>query len=127
MVLHAGKSRLPRSSGWLLAVLVAFLAWSGGAGARSLLRIGFVDPALPGATPRRNAARQGVPVPYGRLGTAGFIDPGMLLPHADSPQTTCDLRHELRSVELRATCSEGVLGLAGLTLLRARLSAAIYC
>jgi hypothetical protein len=44
----------------------------------------------------------------------------MLSPHADSLQITCDPRHELRSIELRATCSEGVLGLAGLTVLRAR-------
>jgi hypothetical protein len=65
-------------------------------------------------------SRQGVPVPYGRLGTAGFIHPGMLSPHADSLQITCDPHHELRSVELRATCSEGVLGLAGLTVLRAK-------
>jgi hypothetical protein len=65
-------------------------------------------------------SRQGLPVPYGQLGTAGFIHPGMLSPHADSLQITCDPRHELRSVELRATCSEGVLGLAGLTVLRAK-------
>ena len=65
-------------------------------------------------------SRQGVPVPYGLLGTAGFIHPGMLSPHADSLQITCDPRRELQSVELRATCSEGVLGLAGLTVLRAR-------
>lgn len=65
-------------------------------------------------------SRQGVPVPYGQLGTADFIHPGMLSPHADPLQITCDPRHELRSVELRATCSEGFLGLAGLTVLRAR-------
>jgi hypothetical protein len=65
-------------------------------------------------------SRQGVPVPYGQLGTSGFNHPGMLSPHADSLQITCDSRYVLQSVKLRATCSEGVLGLAGLAVFRTR-------
>jgi len=37
--------------------------------------------------------------------------------HADSLQIPCDSRLRLDSIEFRATCSEGILGLAGLTIL----------
>jgi hypothetical protein len=56
MAFLADGTRLPRLGGGVLAVLVAFLAWCDGAGAAASLRIGFVDPALPGVTPKRNAA-----------------------------------------------------------------------
>ncbi len=62
-------------------------------------------------------SRQGTPVPLGSLGPSGFVHPGMLSPHADSLELDCDETAELKSIELRATCSEGVLGLVGLTAL----------
>ena len=62
-------------------------------------------------------SRQGVPVPLGTLGPAGFVHPGMMFPHADSLEIHCDPTVTLESVELRATCSEGVLGLVGMTAL----------
>jgi hypothetical protein len=62
-------------------------------------------------------SRQGVPVPLGVLGPASFIHPGMMSPHADVLEIACDATAELESIELRATCSEGVLGLVGLTAL----------
>ena len=39
------------------------------------------------------------------------------LPHADALEIGCDGTVELESIEVRATCSEGVLGLVGLTAL----------
>ena len=36
--------------------------------------------------------------------------------HADALEIPCDRVRQLESVELRATCSEGMLGLAGMTL-----------
>ena len=56
MAFPVGRVLLPRLGCAVLAVLVVVLAWCDGAGAPASLRIGFVDPALPGATPRRNAA-----------------------------------------------------------------------
>jgi hypothetical protein len=66
-------------------------------------------------------SREGVPVPMGQLGPwpAGWtpIHRGSANAHADALEIVCDKTRELESVELRATCSEGVLGLAGLTAL----------
>jgi len=41
----------------------------------------------------------------------------MLSPHADALEIPCDPSTPLESIEMRATCSEGVLGLVGLTAL----------
>jgi hypothetical protein len=65
-------------------------------------------------------SRQGTPIPLGTLGAAGFIHPGMLQPHADALEICCDSSALLEAIEVRATCSEGVLGLMGLTGLVAR-------
>jgi hypothetical protein len=62
-------------------------------------------------------SRKGTPVPLGTLGAGGFIHTGMSLPHADALEIGCDPSAVLESIELRATCSEGVLGLVGLTAL----------
>ena len=62
-------------------------------------------------------SRRGVAVPMGVLGTASFVHPGMLTPHADALEIACDASCALESIELRATCSEGVLGLVGMTVL----------
>lgn len=62
-------------------------------------------------------SRKGTPVPFGALGPAGFIHGGMMLPHADVLEIACDPAQELKSVEIRATCSEGVIGVAGMTAL----------
>jgi len=73
-----------------LSSLVLALVTVCAAAAQTPLRIGFVDPALPKNPPPRNAA-------------ALAID--------------CDPSRVLVSVELRATCSEAVIGLAGMTAL----------
>jgi hypothetical protein len=66
----------------------------------------------------------GIPVPLGRLGPwpTGWtpIHKGMASAHADALEITCDPAKLLESVELRATCSEGVLGLAAMTALSAQ-------
>ncbi len=62
-------------------------------------------------------SRKGVPVPLGKLGPSGFIHGGMLFAHADALEIRCDASNVLESIELRATCSEGVLGLLGVTAL----------
>jgi len=62
-------------------------------------------------------SRQGTPVPLGVLGPASFVHAGMMFAHADVLEIPCDSAVELESIELRATCSEGVLGLVGLTVL----------
>jgi len=62
-------------------------------------------------------SRQGVPVPLGALTDCGLVV--MLYAHADALQISCDPKKILDKVELRATCSEGVLGLAGMTALAA--------
>jgi len=66
-------------------------------------------------------SRQGVPLPLGRLspGSSGFsfVHQGLSKAHADALEIRCDPLRVLESVELRATCSEGVLGLAGMTAL----------
>jgi hypothetical protein len=62
---------------------------------------------------------RGTPVPLGRLGPwpSGWtpIHQGLAEAHADALAVECDPARVLKSVTLRATCSEGVLGLAGLT------------
>lgn len=62
---------------------------------------------------------EGIPVPLGRLEGGGFVHPGLSVPHADALRLPCDPARRLVRVELRATCSEAVLGLMGLTLVRA--------
>jgi hypothetical protein len=61
----------------------------------------------------------GIPLPMGRLGPwpTGWtpIHKGMAGAHADVLELPCDPAEVLEAVELRATCSEGVLGLAGMT------------
>jgi hypothetical protein len=61
----------------------------------------------------------GIPFPLGRLGPwpSGWtpIHQGLAACHADALAIDCDPARVLKSVTLRATCSEGVLGLAGLT------------
>ena len=61
-------------------------------------------------------SRKGVPVPLGVLGPSGFVHAGMLSPHADVLEIPCDASAPLESIEF-TTCSEGVLGLVGLTVL----------
>ena len=58
-------------------------------------------------------SRQGVPVPLGAARSGGFVD--IVSAHADALQIGCDPGKVLEKVELRATCSEGALGLAGMT------------
>ncbi len=64
-------------------------------------------------------ALQGVAVPMGRLGpwAAGWtpIHKETATAHADALEIPCDPSRVLQSVEVRATCSEGVIGLAGMT------------
>ena len=62
-------------------------------------------------------SRQGICVPLGRVRAGGFVD--IANAHADALQIGCDPGKILDKVELRATCSEGVLGLAGMTALKA--------
>jgi len=68
-------------------------------------------------------SRQGVAVPLGQLGPwpTGWtpIHRGLALAHADALAVDCDVARVLDTVELRATCSEGVLGLVGLSALTA--------
>ncbi|MBI2298717.1 MAG: hypothetical protein HYU66_07170, partial [Armatimonadetes bacterium] len=64
-------------------------------------------------------AREGAPVELGRLGHPG----GFWIPlptfaagtHADALEITCEPAKEIASVEVRGTCSEGVIGEAGMT------------
>ena len=63
---------------------------------------------------------EGVPVPFGQYGPGGFLYPkttGFTSAHANALAIDCDPSRVLESVELRATCSEAVIGLAGLTAL----------
>jgi hypothetical protein len=66
-------------------------------------------------------SRQGVPVPLGQLGPwpTGWtpIHRGLSQAHADALAIDCDTTRVLQSVQLRATCSEGALGLVGITAL----------
>ena len=64
-------------------------------------------------------SQKGLPVALGRLVPASAdwtpIHQGMSLAHADALEIPCDGSRVLESVELRATCSEGILGVAGMT------------
>ena len=68
-------------------------------------------------------SRQGLPVALGRVSPcpAGWtpVSQGMSSAHANAQEITCDPSRVLESVEFRATCSEGVLGLAGMTVVTA--------
>jgi len=69
-------------------------------------------------------SREGVPVALGQVGPFStpfsFIPASWAFAHADALQIACDAIRELQSIELRATCSEAVIGLAGMTALAAR-------
>lgn len=58
---------------------------------------------------------QGVSLPLGRLSGGGFVDMSVSQAHALALPLPCGPGQVLESVELRATCSEGALGLLGLT------------
>jgi hypothetical protein len=67
-------------------------------------------------------SRTGTPVPLGRLGQPpgyGFVHQGMMFAHADALEIASDPDAVLQSLELRATCSEGAIGLLGMTALEA--------
>ena len=68
-------------------------------------------------------SREGTPVSLGRLGPfpGGWspIPQGTTTAHADVLAIECDPSHILEALELRATCSEGILGVAGMTALAA--------
>ena len=61
-------------------------------------------------------SREGVAVPLGRFDTKKAADTAKLC-HADALAIPADPQCVLESVELRATCSEGILGLAGMSVL----------
>lgn len=66
---------------------------------------------------------EGEKVPLGQLpppaGGFSFVPPALCEAHADALPIACDATKTLHELELRATCSEGVIGLAGLTVLAA--------
>jgi len=64
-------------------------------------------------------SRKGVEVTLGKLVYENWsaVRPKIPDAHADSLMIPCDPSRVLKSVELRATCSEAVIGLAGLSLL----------
>jgi hypothetical protein len=64
-------------------------------------------------------SRKGTPIPFGRLTGGGFVDMALSQAHADVLDISCDPTRSLKSVELRATCSEGLIGLAGMTVIHA--------
>ena len=51
----------------------------------------------------------------GRVEGGGFIHEAMSLAHADALQVLCDPDAVLESVEIRATCSEGIIAIAAIT------------
>jgi len=63
---------------------------------------------------------EGAPVAWGRIDWGGgtFVHTGLSRAHADALPIACDPAKTLLSVEIRATCSEGVLGVLGMTALR---------
>jgi hypothetical protein len=64
---------------------------------------------------------QGTPVPLGEIPPGwGFVAGDLMSAHADVLAVPCDPARSLESVELRATCSEGLLGVLGMTALRAK-------
>jgi hypothetical protein len=65
-------------------------------------------------------SREGVSVPLGELEwPKGWtpVDKGTSQAHADSLAIACDPSKVLKSVEIRATCSHAVIGVAGITIL----------
>ena len=58
-------------------------------------------------------SRQGVSVPLGAARSGGFVD--IVSSHADALEIKCDPTKELAKVEVRAVCSEGAIGVAGMT------------
>jgi hypothetical protein len=62
-------------------------------------------------------SREGFIVPLGTLAEPDWplCDKKMLIAHGDALSVAVDSSRVLKSVELRATCSEGVIGLVGLT------------
>ncbi|MCX6911047.1 MAG: GH116 family glycosyl hydrolase, partial [Verrucomicrobia bacterium] len=68
-------------------------------------------------------SREGVPVPMGQVGPFNtpfsFVPAKWAFAHADALEIACDATRVLESLELRATCSEAVIGLAGMTALAA--------
>ena len=66
---------------------------------------------------------EGYPVTVDRMvlpGGYGFVDARVSGPHADALGIACDGAKTLASVTIRATCSEGVIAVAGMTALQAR-------
>jgi hypothetical protein len=67
---------------------------------------------------------QGRRLPLGKLGRPpspwSQSPPGLEGAHADVLEIICDPGRTLEAVELRATCSEGIIGLAGLTVITTR-------
>jgi hypothetical protein len=66
-------------------------------------------------------SREGTKVPLGELvwPTRGFqpIDKRMTEAHADSLIIRCDSKKALRDIEIRATCSEAIIGVAGISVI----------
>jgi hypothetical protein len=66
---------------------------------------------------------QGRRIPLGKLGRPppahSLSPPGLEGAHADVLEIVCDPGKTLESVEIRATCSEGIIGVAGMTVLEA--------
>jgi hypothetical protein len=63
-----------------------------------------------------------VAVPFGHIARIGFawaFPEGMVKANANALEIRCDPKRVLAAVELRATCSEGIIGLAGMTALEA--------
>jgi hypothetical protein len=65
-------------------------------------------------------SRQGVAVPYGELAPLGggwsFVPGQIAQAHADAIELPCRPEAAIEAIEVRATCSEGILAVAGLTL-----------
>jgi hypothetical protein len=64
-------------------------------------------------------ALDGSTAPFGKLDTMSIINREMATCHADVLEVPCDPGQTLERAEVRATCSEGVIGLAGMTALAA--------
>jgi hypothetical protein len=94
-----------------------------------VLRYADGEPAIESLIPPYNLdtyyqpfARSGVAVPFGHIARIGFawaFPQGMVKANANALEIRCDPKRVLAAVELRATCSEGIIGLAGMTALEA--------
>jgi hypothetical protein len=60
-------------------------------------------------------ARQGEAVPFGQVSGGPFYYNEKTFAHADVLEVPCQPARSLASLEIRATCSEGALGVLGLT------------